>query len=573
MKKPGFILKLLTLILILGIHINTAIGQTYCNPLNLPGQINSNSSSSKDIADPTIVLYKDNYFLFASNAGGYWYSGDLISWKFVTAHNLPFENIAPTSFVIGDWIYFCTSFSNTIFRSNDPVGGKWEVYCNNSLLLSMISDFAIFVDTDSRVYCYYGCSNNDGVMARELDPKDQFNPLGVPVVCRKINPLKKAKAPKALKENLAKTGNHGAIGSWMNKYNGKYYYQCAESNTEMNNYTEVVYVSDNPMGPFTFAANNPFSYRPEGFVSGASNGSTFADKFGNWWHVATMTSRGNQMSRTSLGLFPADFDKDGNLYVKTDFGDYPIIMPTQKYSNIDKLDPEWALLSDNISAQASSSMSSCPVTSAFDENIATFWSAQTGKKGEWLSVDLGSACTINAFQLNFAENKMQIINSDSLFAYQYLVEYSVDKKNWKKLSDKTTNTRCETNTYEALKIPVQAQYLKITNYYVPVGTFAISGLRIFGSGKGRDPKKVTAFRAVRDYRNPQLIKMSWKKQANTAGYNIRYGTDKDKLYHSYQVYKKTRLTIHCPDRNKTYWFQMDAFNENGVTPGKPIPLK
>jgi len=64
--------------------------------------------------------------------------------------------------------------------------------------------------------------------------------------------------------------------------------------------------------------------------------------------------------------------------------------------------------------------------------------------------------------------------------------------------------------------------------------------------------------------------MSWEKQANTTGYNIRYGTDKDKLYHSYQVYKKPRLTIHCPDKNKTYWFEVDAYNENGVTLGKPI---
>ena len=569
--KVGLIFIVLNIFFILGIQTNTASGQTYCNPINLPYHFNAESPSTKNIADPTIVLYKDNYFLFASNAGGYWHSSDLLSWKYVSAINLPYENAAPTAFVIGDWIYFCTSFSNTIYRSNDPVGRKWEVYSSNSLLLSLINDFAIFVDTDGRVYCYYGCSNNDGVMARELDPKNQLEPIGVPVVCRKTNPLKKVS--KTLKSNSVKQSSHSVTGSWMNKYNGKYYYQCAEQNSELNNYGDVVYVSDNPMGPFKFAPNNPFSYRPEGFVSGAGNGSTFADKFGNWWHIATVSVQGNHRSQTRLGLFPSGFDKDGNLFTKTDFGDYPIIMPSQKTSNITKLDPEWALLSDNISAQASSSLSSCPVTSAFDENIGTYWSAQTGKKGEWLIVDLGSACTINAFQLNFAENKIQIVASDTLFAYRYLVEYSVDKKNWKKLSDRTTNTRYEINSYEALRIPILAQYLKITNYHVPVGTFAISDFRIFGTGTGRKPKKVSTFRAIRDYKNPQTIKMSWKKQANTTGYNIRYGTDKDKLYHSYQVYKKTRLTIHCPDKNKTYWVQMDTFNDNGITPGKSIQVK
>ena len=560
-----FALIILTVTLVFGIQTKTVNGQTYCNPLNLSYRFSSDQPSRRDIADPTIVLYKENYFLFASNAGGYWYSSDLLSWKFVSDTNLPLENRTPTAVVIGDWIYFFTSLSGKMFRTKDPTGGKWELY-GTSLLLSMITDFAVFADTDGRVYCYYGCSNNDGVMTRELDPKNLLNPIGVPVVCRRANPLKSGQ--KKTVSNSSKISSYNVKGSWMNKYNGKYYYQSAELNPDLKNYSDAVYISDSPMGPFEFAANNPFSYRPDGFVCGAGNGSTFADKYGNWWHVATLTASGNHESQSRIGLFPAGFDNDGNLFAKTDFGDYPIIMPNHKYTNVVKLDPEWSLLSDNLKAQASSSMAASPVTFAFDENIGTYWSAQTGKKGEWLSVDLGSVCTVNAFQLNFAENKTKITVRDSVLAYQYLVEFSVDKKNWEKLSDKTSNTEFQTNPYEELKIPILAQYLKITNYHVPDGTFAISGFRIFGSGTDRKPKKISEFRAIRDYRNPQLIKMSWGKQRNTSGYNIRYGTDKDKLYHSYQVFKDTRLTIRCPDKKNIYWFEIDAFNENGVTPGK-----
>jgi hypothetical protein len=344
----------------------------------------------------------------------------------------------------------------------------------------------------------------------------------------------------------------------MTKYNGKYYYQCAERNLDLSHFYDVVYVSNNPMGPFTYAANNPFSYRPNGFVSGASNGSTFADKYGNWWHVATLTAPDNLKSHSRIGLFPASFDKDGDLFVKTDFGDYPIIMPTSKYSTINKLNPEWA---------------SNPVIFAFDENIATYWSALTAQKGEWLSVDLGSVCTINAFQINFAETKTLITPVDGAHAYQYLIEYSIDKKNWLTLKDMTSSEEYLPNFYEAFKIPVQAQYIRITNYRMPFGTFSISGLRIFGTGTNRPPKKINEFRAVRDYRNPQIVKLSWEKQENTAGYNIRYGTDKEKLHHSYQVFKNTRLTVYCPDRNKTYWFEIDAFNDSGLTPGKLQLLK
>ena len=560
-----FVYLFLTVAFVLGIQVKTLNGQTYCNPLNISRPFSLDKASKDDLADPTVVLYKDSYFLFASNAGGYWYSKDLLSWKFISVASLPFENQAPTAVVIGDWLYFATSLNDRIFRSNDPVNGKWDFY-SSSILLSIISDFTIFADTNGRIYSYYGCSNNDGVMSRELDPNNLLNPIGVPVVCHKTNPLKKS--PQKLKNSSAKTGSSMVKGSWMNKYNGKYYYQCAELSKDLNIYTDVVYVSNSPTGPFTFAANNPLSYRPDGFVCGAGNGSTFTDKYGNWWHIASLTATGGNKSQSSFGLFPAGFDKDGNLFAKTDFGDYPIILPNSKYSNVDKLDPEWALLSDNLTAQASSSLASGPVTSAFDENIGTYWSAQTGKKGEWLSVDLGSVCTINAFQLNFAEPKLPVAASDTLLVHQYLVEYSLDNKNWKKLSDKTSNTEYQATPYEELRIPIQAQYVKITNYHVPSGTFAISGFRIFGSGTDRKPRKISDFRAVRDFRDLQIIKMSWKKQANTSGYNIRYGVEKDKLYHSYQVFKNTRLTIHCPDKKNSYWIEIDAFNENGVTPGK-----
>ena len=150
--------------------------------------------------------------------------------------------------------------------------------------------------------------------------------------------------------------------------------------------------------------------------------------------------------------------------------------------------------------------------------------------------------------------------------HQYLVEYSADKQDWKILSDKTANTDDLTHQYDVMDIPVQAQYVKITNYCVPDGTFAISGFRVFGSGTSPEPTKILMFHAVKDFRDPRKIKLSWVKKENATGYIIRYGIQKDKLYHSYQVYKNAPITIRVPEKNKTYWFQIDAFGENGVTP-------
>lgn len=565
--RNGF-LFIFTIVFFLGVHVTPVTGQTFCNPLDLPYQYSADQPVMPSVSDPTIVFFKDNYFLFASNIKGYWCSGDLLTWKFISESTLRFEkNMEPTATVIGDWLYFFSSGNGIVYRTKDAVGGKWEVFTTNSVLLSMINDFTVFADTDGRVYCYYGCSNNEGVMARELDPNNFFNPLGVPVVCSRTNPM--IKTNKKAKITTDKSSATNLKGSWMNKYNGKYYYQCTELSSDQWHYCETVYVSDTPMGPFIYAANNPFLFRPDGFISGSGSGSTFADKYGNWWHISTVTSPVNRETPSRLGLFPAGFDKDENLFAKTDFGDYPIIVPNHKYTNVSKLDPEWAQISEKLNAQASSSSTSRPVTAAIDNNLGTFWSAQTAKKGEWLSVDLGSVCTVNALQLIFAENKAQMTDKDSMFAYQYLVEYSLDKKSWIKLIDKTANTEYQPNSFQEIKTPIQAQYLRITNYNSPKGPFAISEFRIFGLGADRKPKRVSSFRAIRDYRNPQIVKLSWEKQPNTLGYNIRYGTDKDKLYHSYQMLNKTKMTLHCPDKVKTYWIEIDAFNENGVTPGKP----
>jgi beta-xylosidase len=180
--KKVFTRLIIIWILFLVIRPLRVNAQAYCNPMNLSYRLCQNRPSCYEASDPTVVVYKDEYYLFATNAGGYWHSTDLINWNLIQTADLPLENYAPTAVVIGDWLYFFTSLSNKIYRSNDPSSGKWEVY-NDSFALSMVSDFCVFADTDGRVYCYYGCTNNEGVMSRELDVKNNLNPKGVPKIC------------------------------------------------------------------------------------------------------------------------------------------------------------------------------------------------------------------------------------------------------------------------------------------------------------------------------------------------------------------------------------------------------
>jgi xylan 1,4-beta-xylosidase len=542
--------------------------QTYCNPLNISYRFCLDVPSRREAADPTIVLYKDNYYLFASKSGGYWYSSDLLNWNFVTSTDLPLENYAPTAVVIKDSLYFLVSDSKTIYRTGDPISGHWEIY-NSSFLISS-TDPALFADTDGKVYLYFGCSNNSPLKAVELDVNQKLMPKGEPKDCFGGIPTEHGWEKPG--DYNQKSDNPWIEGSWMTKYNGKYYYQYAAPGTEFKSYSDGVYVSDGPMGPFTLATNNPFSSKPEGFICGAGHGSTFQDKYGNWWHIATMTISVKHMFERRLGLFPVSFDSDGNLYTNSYFGDYPISIPNQKCNNIETLGCGWMLLSYNKTAGATSSSDAYPIENAFDENVRTYWSAQTGNAGEWLSVDLGKKCDIRALQVDFAENNTELFGRENILAHQYLIEYSNDNSTWETLIDKTNNEIDLTHEYFELKRPVEARYFRITNKRVPGGTFAISDFRVFGFSDIPKPSGVGSYNVLRSQSDPRIVELKWKKQENATGYNIRYGNAKDKLYHTYQVYSDTSVIIRSLDKDQTYWFAVDAFGESGVTLGQPIKV-
>ncbi|HEX5168943.1 MAG TPA: fibronectin type III domain-containing protein, partial [Cyclobacteriaceae bacterium] len=65
-------------------------------------------------------------------------------------------------------------------------------------------------------------------------------------------------------------------------------------------------------------------------------------------------------------------------------------------------------------------------------------------------------------------------------------------------------------------------------------------------------------------------KLHWTKSTGATGYNVRYGTAKDKLYHTYQVLGTDSVTINSLNSLQKYYFTIDAFNENGIAKGKKV---
>lgn len=543
---------------------------TYCNPVDLGYRFALDSPSRREAADPTVVRYNDLFLLFASKSGGYWYSKDLAEWKFIETSQIPTEEYAPTAVVIGDTIYFLASSTekSTIYRSTDPLSGEWSVAVDE--LEIPVWDPAFFLDDDNRLFLYWGCSNVNPIYGVEVDYRDNFSFIGEPRELIHATPVEHGwEVPGDY--NILTNNSPWIEGAWMTKKNDTYYLQYSGPGTEFKSYADGVYISDNPLGPFSLQNHNPFASKPEGFAAGAGHGSSFNDKSGNHWHIGTITISQKHVFERRLGLYPVFYDHDETMYSVTRYGDYPMIIPQSKAKGFKDLFPGWMLLSYNKSTEVSSSVDSLPPSGMTDENIRTYWAAESGSDKEYAVIDLGSSCTVNAVQINFAEHNTEIYGHVKNSYHRYTIWYSTDGTAWKLLIDNSGNETDNTHIYKQLDNPINCRYLKINNISVPGGHFAISGFRVFGKGSGALPGKVTGFRAVRNQEDRRQVNLTWSKAAGATGYNISYGTDKEKLYHDYMVFNDTILTINSLNINHDYWFSIEAFNENGITASRKKP--
>ena len=540
---------------------------TICNPLNLGYRFCLDDPSRREAADPTMVFFKDEYYLFASKSGGYWHSTDLINWDLITSADLPLEDYAPTVVVMRDTLFFMASGNApiTIYKTSKPKTGKWEVAKSDFPI--GLTDPCLFLDDDGRLYLYYGCSNSKPISGVELNTRS-FNPKGTPVEC--FNSNKKVYGWEQTGDYNNQPEDPWIEGAWMTKFKGKYYLQYAAPGTQFKSYCDGLYIADNPLGPFKLAPNNPCSSKPEGFINGAGHSSTFQDKYGNYWHISTMTISQKHMFERRLGLFPMFFDNDGILYTYTGFGDFPFTIPQKKISGPDELFSQWMLLSYKKPVEVSSELPDHTKNFASDEDIRTYWSAKTGNKGEWISIDLGKQCSIDALQINFAENNTKILGPDHKIYYRYLLEYSENNKAWKLLVDKRLNNKDVPDDYIQLSAPVKGRYIRLTNYYIPDGTFSLADLRIFGNGLGKMPSPVKNLIITRNQNDKREVKLKWDKNQEDLGYNLRYGTENDKLYHNYQVLGADSVTIRSLNSMQQYYFTVDAFNENGIKKGVKV---
>lgn len=584
----------------------------YCNPINVDYRYQFNADPRRsqiaicrEAADPSMIYFEGKYYIFASMQLKVWVTEDFITWEsYPLPENLPLYDYAPDVRVMDGYVYFCASsrdYNCDYFRTKDIIHGPYEKIEGTFPFW----DPNLFQDVDGKVYFYYGCSNVTPIYGVEVDP-ETLKPIGetVEVIAgnpwengyerfgpnNSLLPASEEEIDMKFQGFLKQQGitedmmpaevvpmirgmfsNRPYIeGAWMTLHNGKYYLQYACPGTEFNTYGDGVYVGDHPLGPFTLAMNNPYSYKPGGYFRAAGHGSTMEDKNGNWWHTASMQISKNHPFERRVGLWKAGFDADGELYCDQRFGDWPINVETKPFE-----EPDWYLLSYQKPVVASSYEEGKGPERVVDETNQTWWRAASNKPGEWVCIDLEEEKEVHAIQINFADDHIDEKPAGELrgtsqprwiddrpHVTRWKLEGSCDKENWVVLEDKSnadSDLPHECLIWEEGKT---LRYIKLTIYEIPFHQNpSISGLRVFGKGNGQKPS-VPMFTVERT----GDLDMKVCIEADATGYQILWGQAPDKLYHACQTFEHEQA-VTALVKGRSYYVRVDAWNENGITEG------
>lgn len=592
MKYPKVLLGAIVLVLSFNLKGQEVVPQTYCNPLDIDYTYmvynSSKNISYRSGADPAVVEFKGEYYMFVTRSFGYWHSTDLVNWDFIKPVQWFFEGCnAPTAFNYKDSvIYFAGDPAGygSILYTDDPKSGKWKPTAS---ITNNLQDSELFIDDDGKAWLYWGSSNVYPIRVKSLDKDDRMLETGIKKDL--INLVEEEHGWERFGENnfhpVLKEGY--MEGASMTKHKGKYYLQYAAPGTQFNVYADGVYIGESPLGPFVYMKNNPMCFKPGGFTNGAGHGITVKQTNNQYWHFATMALASNSHWERRLCMFPTYFDDEDLMYSNTHYGDYPRFAPkhptkagqhcgwmllsykgkatvssskmqiTRSTSGDDKFEIKEMLLERNSDGEIESKILT-------DENPKSFWVAEANNNQQWVKIEMLKPGKIYAFQLNFHDQESGIYTRTEGLRHRFIIEVSEDGENWQKVVDRSDNYKDTPNAYIALNQPVKGRYVRYRNVEVPGCNLAMSEIRIFGLGYGKKPAKVKDFNVLREI-DRRDVSLSWSPVKGVQGYNIRWGVAPDKLYQSWLVYDVREHFMRCLDRDTPYYFSIEAFNENGIS--------
>ena len=491
--------KLFITVITLALSVS-AFAQRYCNPLPMPIGPGGNAGG-----DVTVMEEGGKYYMCCSG-GAMWVSDDLLNWEHHTV-DLRFP-VAP-DIVKYNGKFYVTGNSDHVYVADNPLGPYTDLglFKNTGPVENGWNggfDTKIFIDDDNQPYLYWPGRGISGIYGVKLDKNDLTKFDGVPTHLFGFNPMHAW-------ERYGEANEYPTVawieGPWVIKRNGIYYLEYSASGTQWKTYAEGYYTATSPLGPYTYAANNPLLRKTEGLVTGTAHGSIvkMAGK-DEWWQFYTIVLS-NPPGGRRIGMDKVTFDSDGLMYCKVT--DYPQPapgtvakegVPASIPVTINKMNAMNAL------SKFSSQQPGYPAAFAVDDYSGTVWLPEESDAQPSLTIELSPATRFDVVQ-HFTVDAMRVLfggaprrggmgmgmgmgAAQPLPVYKYKLEVSSDGEKYVTVLDKTKNTVSKDTVFEEFA-PINCRFVRLTVTDWPkTAPLGIIDFTVFGYPDGYDPPAV-----------------------------------------------------------------------------------
>ena len=469
-----------------------AQGPRYCNPLPMPIGPGGNASG-----DVTVLEEGGKYYMYCTG-GGAWVSDNLLNWEFHAVQGVP---VAP-DIVKYQGKFYLSGNSDNLFVADNPLGpfqdlgpfkntGPVEEGWNGGF------DTKIFVDDDGQPYLFWPGRGISGIYGVRLDPKDLTRFAEKPVHLFGFNPMH---AWERYGEKNEYPGVAWIEGPWVIKRDGIYYLEYSASGTQWKTYAEGYYTATSPLGPYTYAPNNPLLRKTEGLVTGTAHGSIVQAPDGEWWQFYTIVLS-NPPGGRRIGMDRVHFDGDGLMSCTVTDSPQPApgvrVNPDAKPSIPVTINKMRAM---NALSKCSSEQDGYPAAYAVDDYSGTLWRPAADDVQPQLTIELSPATRFDVVQL-FQVDGMRVLfgsgarrgfgmRGGALPVYRFRLETSPDGESWQTVLDRTGNAVARDTFYDDFP-PVRARFVRLTVTDWPKDApLGVIDFTVFGYADGWEPAAV-----------------------------------------------------------------------------------
>ncbi|MDH6312563.1 xylan 1,4-beta-xylosidase [Parabacteroides sp. PFB2-10] len=455
---------------------NPVIGVTprYCNPL--PMEIGPGANASGDVT----VLNDNGKYYMVCTGGGAWVSDDMYNWKYqlVTFEGTGRIPTAPDISKFNGKYYLCGNDS-PLYSADHPLGpykdlGPWKNTPGLEGGWRTAFDVHIYVDDDNTPYLYWSGGGVSGIYASKLDPKDLTKFIGTTKHLITFN-------NEHIWERYGEMNEYPDVawieGPWVNKINGTYYLQYSASGTQWKSYANGYYTSKSPLGPYTYAPNNPLTLNTVGMVSGTAHGCIIKGPDNNYWQFYT-TVLSNPPGGRRIGMDRVVFDNQGNMSVKiTDVPQWApgkIKDPTKGNSGSTQVTTN-KMRAMNTLSKVSSEQPGRDAAYAVDNYSGTWWEPDPNDPTPTLMIELSPATRFDVVQLYhvdgvrlmFTGGRRSVVRPAAntpapaqTFVFKYKIEVSMDGEKWTTVLDQSNNKISRNTIYEEIP-PVKCRFARL----------------------------------------------------------------------------------------------------------------